>query len=130
MSWLDRLKGKGGGPDDPDTPTDAPQDRSVQDRALPRPPHVHPPMPRLQRATERRPVSEAEVDLDALLGDIASGLAPTRPAAPEERPVAPAPRRPRLEDRMRGDNPFAPVSEPEPVAHEPHAHETRAHGRR
>lgn len=118
MSWLDRLKGKGGGPDDPDTPADAPQDRSSPDRAQSRPSHVHPPMPRLQRASERRPVSETEVDLDALLGDIASGLAPARPAAPEPRSEPDLPRRPRLGERMREDNPFAPVSEPEPQAPE------------
>lgn len=93
MSWLDRLKGKGGG---------TPGEEEAQARPVP------PRLTGFQRADSpppapQPPASRAEDDLDALLNDIVTGLAEGRPA-PEPEPTP--------ERRSRGGGAETPKARP------------------
>ncbi|MDI4666226.1 hypothetical protein K9U40_18135, partial [Xanthobacter autotrophicus] len=69
MSWLDRLKGKGG--------TTGETPGAADDEAS----RVRPFPPRSQRPAEGRAEQAVSDDLDALLSDIASGLSAGRPTS-------------------------------------------------
>lgn len=86
MSWLDRLKGKGGGTSE--------EEAAAQE-------HPRPSRPGVQRAGSREAApapaaSKAEDDLDALLNDIVSGLAAGNPPADAPEPAPAAQWRPRV----------------------------------